>query len=90
MSPWIERKRAKFPHSEFPDAAASRDLPDTLCSDHRDAYTRSRIRSGMTGGEAGETAPNLSAFGLDPGAHAAARLGPRVKPEDRGGEGLPN
>ncbi len=40
----------------------------------------------MTIGGMGVIAPNLSAFGLDPEAHAAARLGlgPRVKPDDRG------
>lgn len=40
----------------------------------------------MTGGTVGKRAPSLSAFGLDPEAHAAARLGmgPRIKSEDRG------
>ena len=34
----------------------------------------------MTGGNLGESAPSLSAFGLDPEVHAAARLGmgPRI------------
>ena len=42
------------------------------------------------GAYVGKGAPSLSAFGLDPEIHAAARLGmgPRIKSEDRRGEAL--
>ena len=45
-------------------------------------------RAGMTGRGLGKRPRSLSAFGLNPEAHAALQLamGPRVKPEDRGGK----